>query len=253
MARAVFRSWFVDFVPVRAKAEGRKPDWLDVATARLFPDNFEESSLGPVRKGWRAGIVSDIAETNVWTLSKSDHLPLIDYVEISEVSRGQTGVVVRYERGSEPSRARRRVRNGDTILSTVRPDRGAYFLAINPPESLIVSTGFAVLTPRSSYWSFLPSVVTQEEFGNELGRLADGGTYPAVRPEIIAMQPVVIPSEAIHAAFHRLTEKLFLAAAENRKQTSTLVAIRDALLPKLLSGELSVPVATDLVTSPDRC
>jgi type I restriction enzyme S subunit len=243
MARAVFRSWFVDFDPVRAKVDGRNPEGMDAATAKLFPDKFEDSPIGPIPKGWRVGCVSDIAETNVWTLSKTDHLPHIDYVEISEVSRGQVGAVVRYERGSEPSRARRRVKNGDTVLSTVRPDRGAYFLAISPAESLIVSTGFAVLTPRSPYWSFLHSVVTQEEFGVELGRLADGGAYPAVRPEVIASQPVVIPNEAVEAAFHRTAEKLFLLAAENRKQSSTLTAIRDALLPKLLSGEVSVPDA----------
>jgi type I restriction enzyme S subunit len=240
MARAVFQSWFVNFDPVRVKADGRKPDGLDAATAKLFPDTFEESPLGPIPKGWRVGCVSDIAETNAWTVSKADHLPHIDYVEISEVSRGQVGAVVRYERGSEPSRARRRVRNGDTILSTVRPDRGAYFLAINPAESLIVSTGFAVLTPRSPHWSFLHSVVTQEEFGVELGRLADGGAYPAVRPELIAAQPVVIPNESVEAAFHRATEKLFLLAAENRKQSAMLAEIRDALLPKLLSGEVAL-------------
>jgi len=60
MARALFKSWFVDFDPVRAKAEGRAPSHMDAATAALFPDSFEDSSMGPIPAGWRAGTIGDV-------------------------------------------------------------------------------------------------------------------------------------------------------------------------------------------------
>ena len=58
MARAIFKSWFVDFDPVRAKAEGRQPEGMDADTAALFPDSFEDFALGKIPKGWRVGKVS---------------------------------------------------------------------------------------------------------------------------------------------------------------------------------------------------
>jgi type I restriction enzyme S subunit len=180
MARALFKSWFVDFAPVRAKAEGRDPG-LPKEIADLFPDSFKNSELGEIPKGWRVGSVSDVAGINTWTLDRTDPLPVIDYIEISEVMRGEIASTVRYERGSEPSRARRRLKHGDTVLSTVRPDRRAHFLCLDPPETLVASTGFAVLSPREGDWAFLYAAVTRREVCGELGRLADGGAYPAVR------------------------------------------------------------------------
>lgn len=62
IAQALFKSWFVDFDPVRAKMEGRAPEGMDEATAALFPDSFEESELGLVPRGWKTARVADIAE-----------------------------------------------------------------------------------------------------------------------------------------------------------------------------------------------
>src|SRR5574337_2000 len=64
VAQALFKSWFVDFDPVRAKAEGREPDGMDAATAALFPDSFEDSPLGPIPQGWHAASLSDCMELN---------------------------------------------------------------------------------------------------------------------------------------------------------------------------------------------
>ncbi len=60
IAQALFKSWFIDFDPVRAKAEGREPEGMDAATAALFPPEFEESALGLIPKGWRAGTVEEL-------------------------------------------------------------------------------------------------------------------------------------------------------------------------------------------------
>jgi type I restriction enzyme, S subunit len=244
LARAIFQSWFVDFAPVRAKAAGRTPAGLAPSVAALFPAGFEKSELGEIPKGWRVGAIDEVAEINVQTLGRGDSLEIIDYIEISEVMRGEVATVTRYSRGDEPSRARRRLRHGDTALSTVRPDRGAYFLCLEPPDSLIASTGFAVFTSRIGHWGFLYAMLTRKEIGEELGRLADGGAYPAVRPEVIGKLPVVVPRDTrVIEAYDGLAQPLLQRSAVNRRESRALAALRDALLPKLISGELRVPDA----------
>jgi type I restriction enzyme, S subunit len=217
---------------------------LPKAIADLFPDTLDDSQIGEIPRGWHVGRVEDIAEINALMLSRTDLLPVIDYIEISEVMQGNIATVTRYKRGTEPSRARRRLRHGDTVLSTVRPNRGAYFLALNPPETLIASTGFAVLSPKSGNWAFLYSLANRREVGDHLGRLADGGAYPAIRPEIISNIAVALPpSTELILRFEHLVRPFYEKAAKNRDESKTLTQVRDALLPKLISSELRVPEA----------
>ncbi len=240
IARALFKSWFVDFDPVRAKSEGRDPG-LPPHLADLFPDSFEDSELGEIPEGWRVMAITNLADVNLRTLDRTDRLDVIDYVEISEVTRGEVAHVVRYERGTEPSRARRRLAHGDTVLSTVRPDRGSYFLSLSPPETLIVSTGFAVASPRDGNWAFLYSALTRPEVGDELGRLADGGAYPAVRPEAIAGFRLVSPQVGeARTAYDELARPLYERSEHNRIENRLLASMRDTLLPRLVSGEFGV-------------
>lgn len=240
-ARALFQSWFVDFYPVRAKLDGRTPSGIDPAIAALFPEHFTHGEHDMLPVGWRLAAIEEVCAINAWTLGKNDDLETLEYVEISEVSRGNIANIASYTRGEEPSRARRRLRHGDTVLSTVRPDRGSYFLALNPPESRVASTGFAVLTPTKVPWSFLHTVLTLPEVSEHLGQMADGGAYPAVRPEVIGSMQVALPNEPkILDDFHRICAPLFEQAEANRNQSRTLATLRDTLLPKLLRGELSV-------------
>ncbi|MEY3479824.1 MAG: hypothetical protein RIQ71_599 [Verrucomicrobiota bacterium] len=258
MARALFQSWFVDFLPVRekldrrtqtgdpvrAKVDDRDPIGLDPATAALFPEHFEHNEHNMLPVGWRLAAVEEVCAINAWTLGKKDDLGTLEYIEISEVSRGNIVNIATYPRGEEPSRARRRLRHGDTVLSTVRPDRGSYFLALNPPENRVASTGFAVLTPTKVPWSFLHAALTLPEVSEHLGQMADGGAYPAVRPEIIGAMQVALPNDPkILEAFHHLCAPLYEQAEANRTQSRTLVTLRDTLLPKLLSGEVSIPAS----------
>lgn len=185
--------------------------------------------------------VDYLAEINSQTLTKLDDFDLIDYVEISEVSRGNIANTQLFQRGKEPSRARRKLRHGDTVLSTVRPDRRSYFLCLNPASNLIASTGFAVVSPIKAPWSFIHAALTQDEVFDYLGQQADGGAYPAVRPEFIGQLEVPWPSKlSTVEEFHGACAPLYERAEINRRESKTLAALRDTLLPKLLSGELRV-------------
>ena len=127
------------------------------------------------------------------------------------------------------------------MLSTVRPERGSYFLCLNPSPNLIASTGFAVVTPTKAPWSFIHAALTHPEVSEHLGQQADGGAYPAVRPEIIGKWEVPWPDtpEKVEQ-FHRACTPLYERAEHNRLESRTLAALRDALLAKLLSGELRI-------------
>jgi type I restriction enzyme S subunit len=186
--------------------------------------------------------VGEIAEVNSWTLGRDDNLDRIEYIEISEVSRGNIANVKVFHRGEEPSRARRRLRHGDTVLSTVRPERGSYFLCLHPSPNLIASTGFAVITPAKVPWSYIYTALAQPEVFQQFGHLADGGAYPAIRPEIIAEWEIPWPDDdRTLDEFHRISAPLYEHAEQNRQESRTLAALRDALLPRLISGELRVP------------
>lgn len=236
-AQALFQSWFVDFDPVKRSADGRAQRPED----SLFPSSFKDSEMGEIPKGWRTAQIVEMCEINGWTLGKKDELSELECVEISEVNRGDIANITIYMRGDEPSRVRRRLRHGDTVLPTVWPDRGSYFLALNPPEKRVASTGFAVLTPTKVHWSFLHAALTLPNVFEHLGHVADGGAYPAARPEIIGVMQVAAPSDPqILEAFHRICGPLFEQAEANCKQSRTLAMMRDTLLPQLLSGELNV-------------
>lgn len=241
IADGIFRSWFIDFDPVRAKAEGKQPFGMDEETAALFPSEFEDSELGDIPKGWKIASVSEMADLNAYSLGKNDPLDYLEYIEISEVRQGEISNIQTFRRGEEPSRARRRLRHGDTVISTVRPDRGSFFLSLNPSEHLIASTGFTVVSPKNFPWSFVYEVLTQQSTFEYFGQQADGGAYPAIRPEVIGGIQVVVPDRTeIIEHYHKIVSPFLELADCNRKQSRTLAMTRDALLPKLLSGELRV-------------
>ncbi|MBI2528709.1 MAG: restriction endonuclease subunit S [Candidatus Rokubacteria bacterium] len=247
MAQALFKSWFVDFDPVTAKTAGRQPLGMIKTTANLFPDRFADSGEGPLPVGWRLGVLADIAGINVRQISDSSPSASIRYVDISSVSPGRIDSLAHYAWANAPSRARRLVRHGDTIWSCVRPNRRSYCFIRNPAHDTVVSTGFAVLTPRSGAGAFLYMSATTDEFVEYLTSHAEGSAYPAVRPDSFARGRVVHPSEPIVRAFEEMVDPLLELAWRNNEESRALTALRDTLLPKLLSGEIRVREAEKLV------
>lgn len=219
----------------------------DLARA-LYTHNFPHDPEDDLPHGWVAVSVAEVARINARTLTNADNLPFLDYIEISEVNRGRIANVARYERGTEPSRARRRLTHGDTVMSTVRPDRGSYFLCLDPKPSAIASTGFAVISPRTVPWSHLYLALTRPEVFDYLGRLAVGAAYPAVHPDRIGEWRIALPSDtSATQRFHDLAAPLLQQIAINNRESQTLADLRDTLLPKLLSGDIRIPHAEKLV------
>jgi len=245
IAKALFKSWFVDFDPVRAKAEGR-PTGLPDESSELFPDSFEESELGEIPNGWRFGDLNDLANLNPESWSAKNHPSELMYVDLSGTKNGKIEETIAYKWSDAPSRARRVLKEGDTIIGTVRPGNRSFSLIQR--VGLTGSTGFAVIRPKQLFnTSLLYVASTSDESIDRLARLADGGAYPAVRPDVVMETPITVPSEPIQMLFGEMTDSLFRKISFNEQESAVLGQLRDTLLPRLISGELRVPDAEKML------
>ena len=236
MARALFKSWFVDFDPVRAKAEGRDCG-LPQSLANLFPAHLVHSELGEIPEGWEAGTVAGLSDLNpeVWT--KRTRPAEIRYVDLSNTKRGRIEAIAPYTAARAPSRAQRVLRPGDTLVGTVRPGNASFALVSEP--GLTGSTGFAVLRPQEvEYAEFVYLAATSASRIDALAHFADGAAYPAVRSKVVAATPVVRPDDKVLMQFSAAARPQLGRIANSERESRTLAALRDLLLPKLISGEI---------------
>jgi type I restriction enzyme, S subunit len=142
---------------------------------------------------WTRQKLGDIVDVNLHSVKKDFPYTQIEYIDISSVGTGKLESVTYLSLADAPSRAKRLVENGDTILATVRPNRRSFLYIKDPPKNRIVSTGFAVLTPSHIDSRFLYYLVSQKEFTNYLSSNAKGAAYPAVDENIINRAEVLVP------------------------------------------------------------
>ena len=245
MARAIFKSWFVDFDPVRAKAEGRESG-LPQFLADLFPARLVDSNLGDIPEGWETGTVADLSVLNPETWTKGKRPAEIRYIDLSNTKRGRIEAITPYPAAEAPNRAQRVLRPGDTIVGTVRPGNRSY--ALVSESGLTGSTGFAVLRPKAAeFTEFVYFAATSADSIDALAHMADGAAYPAVRPDVVAATPVVRPDRKVLTRFSSSAGALLGRIAHSEKESRTLASVRDLLLPKLISGEIRLRDAEQTV------
>jgi len=220
LAEEIYREWFV----------------------RLrFPSHENTKLIRGVPRGWHVAELRELATINPSSISRRDKPERILYIDISSVSTNRIEEVTAYEGSEAPGRARRRVKHGDIIWSSVRPANRAYCLIYEPPENLIVSTGFAVIRPHASTpFTFLNFAVTSHAFVDQMTVVARGAAYPATSFEDFEKAKVLVPSATLLETFHETTEPLFRQRHVLSLQRDYLTATRDILLPRLISGKLSV-------------
>ena len=206
-----------------------------------FPSHENTKLIRGVPRGWHVAELRELATINPSSISRRDKPERILYIDISSVSTNRIEEVTAYEGSEAPGRARRRVKHGDIIWSSVRPANRAYCLIYEPPENLIVSTGFAVIRPHASTpFTFLNFAVTSHAFVDQMTVVARGAAYPATSFEDFEKAKVLVPSATLLETFHETTEPLFRQRHVLSLQRDYLTATRDILLPRLISGKLSV-------------
>lgn len=229
-ARAIFKSWFVGFDPVRAKAAGRQPPGLKPEIAALFPDSFEDSELGEIPKGWMVGCVDDLAYVS------SGKRPNARFAEPSD------DAAIPLWGGNGPMAFVREALFVTPILLTGRVGTlGSVFritTACWPSDNTLILQARA--TDAYEYLFFQLQNI-------DFASLNRGSTQPLLTQTDLKMRRLVIPGNPALEVFSRIANALFCRFDESVIETRTLAALRDTLLPKLISGELRVPDAERIV------
>jgi len=260
MARALFKSWFVDFDPVRAKAEGRDPG-LPPEIAALFPDAFEDSELGEIPKGWTLMRVGSIASLDKGLSYKGQHLardgmPMLNLacfkgngIFEERLAKGYLGEY----------KERHIVKDGDLMLANTDITQKRIVLGspgIVRGDSLegylFTHHVFAVrlLSEQGSLRDFLYHTFLRENFRDRVMGYATGTTVLALPRDAVLGYKFPLAPQGILDSFRSLTGVLGSRQRAAAKESATLAVLRDTLLPRLISGEIRVTDAERVVGQP---
>lgn len=220
MAEEIYREWFVRM---------RFPGHETVPLNQGLP------------QGWTQKSVSEVADINHRSIRKGSDVDLIRYIDISTVETNNLGEPVEMQLRDAPGRARRLVSHGDVLWSSVRPGNKAYCVVIDPPQNLVASTGFAVISPKpGTPYTYLHKAVTTQNFTDQMVTVAKGSAYPATSFDDFARAKIIWPEKELLDEFHKRTSPMYANAAAMREANGRLRQMRDALLPRLISGKLRV-------------
>ena len=246
IARALFKSWFVDFDPVRAKLEGRPPAGMDAATAALFPDHFQDSELGQIPKGWEVTELKDLTSkigsgatprggSEVYVNAGP---ALIRSQNIYDHDFQWAGLARLTDKSATELRNVEVVHNdvllnitGDSILRTCVVDPAVLPARVNQHVAIIRAN--KGIPPH-----YLHLYLVQSSMKSSLMGLSAGATRHAITKGHLESIDMVRPSSGVLAAFEQLTTPWFETIDANRSESRDLATLRDTLLPKLLSGDV---------------
>lgn len=236
IAQAVFKSWFVDFDPVRAKAEGREPEVIDAATAALFPSGFKESSLGLIPNGWQAAQVGDVLRITMGQSPPGDTynqegngLPFY---------QGRADFGFRFPAVRVHCTAPTRFAQAGDVLISVRAPVGDVNVAL---EACAVGRGVAAVSLEAAPSFALYSMKALRERFAEFE--SHGTIFGSINKKQFEALPCVFPTVDVLEAFSQCVGPLDERLRINELQMRGLTEVRDALLPRLVSGKLRLPEA----------
>jgi type I restriction enzyme S subunit len=241
MAGTLFKSWFVDFDPVRAKAEGRDPR-LPGRLADLFPASLVDSELGEIPEAWAVGRFSDVVEQ-----LRESEAPLATpddrflHFSIPAFDEGQSP---RIELGESIKSQKSLVPPGVVLLSKLNPEiERVWLVDVQAGDRAVCSTEFLVLRPRQPFGrSYTYCLARSPVLRRELEGLVTGTSksHQRAQPGSILGMLAIRPPPDLVRAFEHPAESFLARSLECRREAQTLAALRDGLLPRLISGELRV-------------
>ena len=231
MARALFKSWFVDFDPVRAKMEGRDPG-LPQPLADLFPARLVDSELGEIPEGWLTAALADAIE-------------IVDGRTLSSSMRDDGGRFRAFGANGPIAQSKEAWVDSPCIILGKIGTCGA--LHRSPAPCWVTNNAFAVLAGRSRSLEFAWHILKVIDFSNYVG----GSANPYMPLKNFGHHLIVLPPPEVLEPFQLLAGSLRSRVEAAETQSRTLAALRDALLPKLISGELRVPDAEAFLKARD--
>jgi type I restriction enzyme S subunit len=231
------------FDPVHARARGEQPEGLPAPIAALFPDSFEESPLGLVPRGWRMGLLGDVAETARKQIQPGAMTADTLYVGLEHIPRQSLGLDA-WGTAEELESAKSCFEKGDILFGKLRP----YFHKIViAPFAGVCSTDILVCRAQlPEYYGFVAMHLFSTELVAYADRLSNGAKMPRVNWKDLGDYPVVIPPSGLALAYAEVVQPMFDQITDNVLQAKTLATLRDTLLPRLISGQLRLPEAEAL-------
>ena len=243
MARALFKSWFVDFDPVRAKAEGKDPG-LPKPLADLFPDSFEDSELGEIPKGWKVKSIDEVADfLNGLALQKypSREGPTLPVIKIAQLRNGDTEGADRCNTDLPPDYV---INDGDVLFSWSGSLECVLWAG---GKGALNQHLFKVTSAQFPKWFYYLSVHQQLP---DFRQIAAGKatTMGHIQRRHLTDAKVVVPGPPIFNMADKVITPLIEQVMQRRVESRTLATLRDTLLPNLISGELRLHDAIRLTT-----
>ena len=251
MARALFKSWFVDFEPVRAKMEGRDTG-LPRHIAELFPDRMIDSEHGEIPDGWHIRPLGDLIDVNPRRrLRKGQLAPYLDMANMPTKGHVPNSVVGRaFGSGM-------RFTNGDTLVARITPclenGKAAFVDFLPNGETGWGSTEYIVMRPRNPLPHEFAYLLARSSTFREFAIQNMTGTSGRQRVQASAVKEYRLaqPAERVAVAFGDLVGPLTAKGSASARESRSLAGLRDTLLPKLVSGELRISDAESLVEPPN--
>ena len=249
MARALFKSWFVDFDPVRAKMEGRDPG-LPQPLVDLFPDRLIDSEIGGIPEGWAARTLGNLClkPQYGYTASAKDHPVGPKFLRITDINKKAwiDWKSVPYCEASEGEFEKYRVHSGDVLIARMA-DPGHGVVIEEDLEAVFASylIRFRPLEQRNTriiqYW-----LQSQTYWNLVKGRCA-GTTRVSLNAKVLGSFPLLVPADPIATAFARHIDQIRASVIANAAEMRTLATTRDTLLPRVISGEIRIREAERVV------
>ena len=243
IAKAIFKSWFVDFDPVRAKAEGR-PTGLSPEISDLFPDELVVSEIGEIPNGWSVGAISDFAFLNKKTVNPSQSSEIYEHFSIPAFDSGQSPVL---DLGTDIKSNKTLVVEGSLLVSKLNPNTPRVWL----PNSKklyehICSTEFMVYTATDrSNIAYLWGLFTGSAVAERMEAMVTGTSksHQRVKPNDVSSINTVIPDTRLIKQYGEMVLPMLNRTLIGKSESTVISELRDTLLPKLISGELRIPDA----------
>jgi len=240
IAHALFKSWFIDFDPVRAKAEGREPEGMDAATAALFPAEFEESALGLIPKGWEVRSLDSFATyLNGLALQKFPPESDDEYLPVIKIAQLRAGTTVGADRASARLKPEYVVRDGDVLFSWSGSLEVEFWCGGNGALNQHL---FKVASDEVPKWFYY---LATRHFLPRFREIAahKATTMGHIQRKHLTEAKLALPPASVIAELGQLFAPLLERRVTNALQARELAGFRDALLPRLISGELRLPEA----------
>lgn len=241
MARALYRSWFVDFDPVHAKSEGRAPAHMDAATAALFPDSFGEDGLP---EGWVVRGLDQIADfLNGAALQKFPAEEGEEWLPVIKIAELRNGVTASSGRAAASIPAKYRIEDGDVLFSWSGSLMQKVWIG---GRGALNQHLFKVSSAHVPRWFHYFAVDQHMEYFQGVAA-SKATTMGHIQRHHLSDAKVNLPSTEVMCAADNILAPIFDASIARLLENQTLATLRDTLLPRLMSGELRVGAAKELI------